>query len=526
MKYNSILSALLLLVFSSIAEAQTAFWRIEPRYDQLEVMNENLLKVKSGDSFGVVKYDGTEITPCSYTQITTFREGRALLLNGASLRGVISENGKLIEFTQEYEVELSAPYYSEGLLAVKNINGQWGYLDKSGEEKIKCRYQNAYPFAYGLASVADDHFFMHIDTNGNVSYLGEGFNDDDLVFASTFTNSQEGPFAIVINSNYRMYKRTLDGRNLQGLGKMSDFDRDSRIIIGKDQYFFNSDWSLSYVTGSSSETFEDKPSPESLYIPSVPSVTAVADNDNKYDLRVGLNVVLQNQFERVIPLSRTLCAVSLRGKYGILDVFSEENLSVIPSVPSYSLFHHVPVEMTFQLDHNSMFGNAVLENVEIRTSDDDVLECVLKGDSFTFNYMPYMTKNLETKTFDITYSLSGLLYPLERVSVEFTCNHSFGIVWPSDVISLDSQHNAAFEVIVENRSKSASDECEVIVDGESYGKYTFRPNQRVPLQIHKLIDIQDEDQITKRISIAVREKGCPEYKASHLLVFERYFINN
>lgn len=527
MKYISTL-AVIFLFLTHFASAQTAFWRVEPRYDQLEVMNTSMLKVRSGDYFGVIAYDGKEITTCSYTQITDFREGCVLLLRNKSLKGILSDDGRLIEIDGEYEVDLSAPFYSEGLLAVKNAKGYWGYLDKSGKVKVACIYAYAFPFAYGLAAVADGDYFMHINSNGEISYLGDGFNDDDLFFATTFTNSTEGPFAVIVNDKRRVFKRTLTGSNLASLGKLSeDIDLSTKmLLIASDRFYFNTDWSLKRVVGSKNATYEDKSDKGVSYVPSVPSVTAVMGDSGKYDLRVKRKVVLADQFDKVVPLSQDLCVVSLDGKYGVLDIFPDRNLSISSSSTSYTLAHNIPIELTLQMNNIATFDNYVLENVEVTSLTGGKQKCSVNGEQIQFEYLPSLMGNDVPEKFEVTYSLSGLTYPSQQVSVGFTYDNAFKVIWPSYNVILDSRHNAVFDIAVVNHSNSSSDECEIIIDGKSYGNYIFSPNQRTSIQIRQLIDIQDEDQTTKNINVIVRERGCPDYKASRAIVFERYFINN
>ena len=61
--------------------------------------------------------------------------------------------------------------YSEGLAAVE-LNGKWGYIDKTGKEVIPCQYDDTWGFEDGLAAVAiktsdgDQHGF--IDKTGKV----------------------------------------------------------------------------------------------------------------------------------------------------------------------------------------------------------------------------------------------------------------------------------------------------------------------------------------------------------------------
>lgn len=71
---------------------------------------------------------------------------------------------EFIEAIQKYD-QLSL--FSEGYAAVCK-NGKWGYIDKTGQEVIPCKYDWANPFHEGLASVrfSYDSGYGFIDTTG------------------------------------------------------------------------------------------------------------------------------------------------------------------------------------------------------------------------------------------------------------------------------------------------------------------------------------------------------------------------
>lgn len=538
MNLNIMNSKRLILIFfivtSQLAFAQTAFWHIEPVYEQLKVLNENLLTVKIGDFYGVITYDGNEVTPCTYSQITSFNEGRALLLNGTRLKGIMNAEGKIVQLINVYNIDPDSPYFSEGLLAVKNSKGFWGYIDEYGEERVEFKYVEAYPFKFGLASVAQKYksgqkLHMHIDTEGHISALSGGFNDDDLVFTSTFTNSDEGPFAIVVNTNDKISKRALNGTKLSDWVKADVYNSESKIIEFKHgEYRFNKDLSLRSITSSNGKvlkSFDAGPIDDPVYTPSVPSLQSEIGTKGKYDLRVMKKIVLSNQFDSVIPLTQTLCAVSFNEKYGILKIYPTNNLSLNFTNTSNKVSHHVPMIMGLEITNlSSIFKNYSLESAVVTLSSGDEVSSVIDDDGIHFEYLPSFNEEF-TETFSVTYQISGLTYPEQQISADFLYSPAFRITWPTENVSLDSSHNAIFDIIVENGASTTSDECEILVEGRSYGKFVFKPNQQISLKITKPIDIQDEDSIARTISVVICENGCPDYKKQQTIVFDRYFIN-
>ena len=524
---------LFLIIISQYAFAQTAYWRVGPTYDHLEVMNENLLKVKSGYHYGVVAYDGREIVPCAYSQITNWGEECALLLNGNKLQGIMTDEGKMLPLSDEYMVNLDTPYFSEGLLAVKNENG-WGYLDKTGTLRIECQYVEAYPFKFGLAAVARTYkgqkYHIHIKPDGNMSRLGDGYNDDYLVFTSTFTSNSEGTFAIVVNNKDRISKRALDGTKLLDLGTVELFHKELKQLVLKsgEVLNLNDDWSLKSVVMSDGKMIEFGSKSDTPHVnpPDVSSIDSSISDDGKYDLRVMNKLVLLHQFDSVIPLAQNLCAVSLSGKYGILDIYPTGNLSFSFTNPSCEVSHHVPVDMKLHINNiSSLFTSYRLDRADITLASGNKVNSIIVDDTICFEYLPPLNGAF-TETFNVSYQISGLTYPEQQVTADFAYSPAFRIIWPTGNVSLDSRHNAVFDIYVENRSSIASDECEIIIEGKSYGKYYFKPKQKIQFQVHMEIDIQDEDSITKPVNVIVRENGCPDFKDRRNIVFKRYFINN
>ena len=57
---------------------------------------------------------------------------------------------------------------SDGLLAVQNKNGKWGYVDLSGKIVIEFQFEEAHDFSNGKADVIYKYKKQMIDTKGNI----------------------------------------------------------------------------------------------------------------------------------------------------------------------------------------------------------------------------------------------------------------------------------------------------------------------------------------------------------------------
>lgn len=175
-------------------------------YDNIGVLSEGLANVKRDGKFGYVDENGKEVIECSYYTAEPFEKGSAVisikkdkgygllfgyinftgkeivpcqydelirLKNGYSIAGknykyyILDEMGEII---REYDYIRE---FSEGMAAVRNEDGKYGYIDDSGNELILCNYDEADIFSEGLARIELDGKCGYIDKNGNVVFWYE-----------------------------------------------------------------------------------------------------------------------------------------------------------------------------------------------------------------------------------------------------------------------------------------------------------------------------------------------------------------
>ena len=60
-------------------------------------------------------------------------------------------------------------FFSEGLARIVDSNKLWGFIDKSGQEVIPCKWIRAFAFSGGTAEVSEPNGDTYkIDKNGNI----------------------------------------------------------------------------------------------------------------------------------------------------------------------------------------------------------------------------------------------------------------------------------------------------------------------------------------------------------------------
>lgn len=92
--------------------------------------------------------------------------------------GFFDMNANVILKLEDYNEVLS---FSEGLCAL-SLNGLWGFIDKSGNEKIKHKYEKVHSFSEGLAPVYANDNWTFIDYNGKIKLSLKKYIDVEPFF--------------------------------------------------------------------------------------------------------------------------------------------------------------------------------------------------------------------------------------------------------------------------------------------------------------------------------------------------------
>lgn len=511
--------------------AQTAIWQVRPIYDSVDVLTENLLKVEKNGRYGLCDYQGNSVVDCLYDDFPHFKDGYTLLIQDGSAIGNVSISGKVTKFGNAYLLDMNYPYYSEGLLAVKN-KGRWGYIDTEGNNVIGFKYRNALPFMKGLASVSDaEGNFMHINKAGRISLLGSGFNDDDLIFATSFITDDKGEtFSFVVNSRWRAYKRDVNGRKMDSF-ELRDVNVDTKqriIKSGKYALYFDPAWRLlrfeSQGINNKEYTIKDHFSP--VYRPDSPTLKAIKNSAGLFGIMVNNRICLSEQFGSVLPLDRENVLVSSEGLYGLLKICMDEAITVGLETSLFTVNHCAECRVKGFVDLPSSLSGRSIIVPSIAYNDINMIIPDQSGTSFSFNYTPENLQAGHRQEFQIKAKVDDLEYPPFNVNVAFTYKSSFRIVVP-DKVSLDENGNCQFYIYITNASEQKSGRCKIYVDDILVKTQdSFNGGQRISATVAKRINMEDEDLKTKILNIRVVEDGCPEYVDSKKVIFERYYENN
>ena len=152
--------------------------------------------IKDLKYYGYVRSDGTIICPPKYLEATDFSDGVAFVMNFDE-RGYIDTNCNIVRpFSQGF-----GEAFSENFAVVQDSNGNFGYINRDFQIKIKLNFEEAYSFSEGLARVNKDGLFGFIDTTGEfvippIFYIATDFKNS-RAFVGQGENLQSIRWALI-----------------------------------------------------------------------------------------------------------------------------------------------------------------------------------------------------------------------------------------------------------------------------------------------------------------------------------------
>ena len=146
-----------------------------------------IARIKKDWKYGWINTSGQTVIDCVWQDSAdSFSEGLAAVKNENGLWGFIDPTGTVIlpfEWTG-----IMIPHFSDGLAAVEKDNAM-GYINKAGEEIIPCQYEFCNGFPHGYALVQDDSGLFFIDTTGSEAFpelphavQADSFREDGIAY--------------------------------------------------------------------------------------------------------------------------------------------------------------------------------------------------------------------------------------------------------------------------------------------------------------------------------------------------------
>ena len=134
------------------------------QYDLITMNSNGVVAIQDGGKWGIITDGGEEVIPLELDDVAinsvgqAFRGGNAMVKRGNSWE-LIDTEGNTVG-SDKYS-DAKAPE-SNGLIAVANESGKWGFINHSGELVIDYQYSDAYSFSDGVAPVKTSDGWTYI----------------------------------------------------------------------------------------------------------------------------------------------------------------------------------------------------------------------------------------------------------------------------------------------------------------------------------------------------------------------------
>ena len=530
MKRLSIILAALLLAFP--APAQFIGWSTKPVYSQVQPMSEQWVRVQRDGKWGIADADGKEVVPCKYGTVTDFAAGYCLLLDRERLLGVFSREGNLRTFSDPLFVDAAYPYFSEGLLAVRDVESSWTYMTPEGTYPIRMVFQSAAPFIQGMAAVQEksgDGSYLHIDKKGRVNRLGGDFTDTFLVFASSFTQVDGQNVALVVDGHNEAWFRDFSGRKVFGLGKVTGYDKATRVMtMKKYRIQFSPDRRVKSRVSASDNSekvfFEER---DRSYTP--PSLTSLTfrEDKGKWEVSRQGNLLLPPQFDALTALSETRILALKDGLWGVLLVRENEAEPYCDIREERLLYAHpADYHLTGVLN---MPKDIPLSEVKVLFRDESGRQVwiIPQGAMFNINLLTPPVPGENKMAFYTQMAIGSLVYASWRIDMFAFYDYAFHVECPKTQKMMAGNERASLSFTVENRAASASNPCDVYVNGNLVKKgVVFDPGETKSFSCVLNVNLEDLDRVQREVRVSVVEEGIVDAEESYTQItvfFERNF---
>lgn len=231
-----------------------------------QTLSEGLIVVCEGEKYGCIDVAGTQIIPCEWDYMQGYAEGlcyaekdgKKFFLNtdgtvafelqytpantskwsgncfvGGMLRvydkesrlsGYVDKTGALV-----VPMQWDAAYdFSEGLAAVKEVNGLWGYIDQTGAVVIPCQFESAGAFICGRSTSNLNGKKGYIDQTGAMVFVRDGyeFEPDGVVRVKSGWWEEQ-----YVDLNGNAITPAFEGSSAPGGGYIILYDEDHYVTI-------------------------------------------------------------------------------------------------------------------------------------------------------------------------------------------------------------------------------------------------------------------------------------------------------
>ena len=316
------------------------------QYDKVEALQnqdksgnifyeQKALKIKKNGKYGLISFDGTEVTPVQYDEITVI----PTITNSFKVKqnekyGIIDEDGKTVIEPQYADIDILGDNNKSGFI-VKADNGKYGIVDYSNTQILPVNYE-------GIEKVYGNNMYTVI-VNGEqiiVNKNGENVITKGFIKVKQILSSQENAFVytrsnnkcgimdmtgkVLVNPQYDSIEETETGifiASKDGKYGIININNEEKVPFEYSSITFNKKAAI-YVAESSN--YNAKILDNNLQTRLEGILIELNENKEYIKLRIGddykyYNFKFEEKTESDIFPDRTLYLSKKNGKYGYVD---------------------------------------------------------------------------------------------------------------------------------------------------------------------------------------------------------------
>lgn len=350
------------MLLPCVAFAQIAAWHVHPQYDDIHILEKSIITgKKDGKTFfwKAIGGEGQEILSTEKKlEVFPFKDDCVVLLekDTPNLYGFLTRDGSFVSLEgQGYVIANNYPYFEDGCLYVskkqyfakdKEYAFVGYFLNRKGEP-VYGPFASAQPFSHGYAVVqrfknmdksVKDVFYDYCSINPSMKILPDT-NLEEIAFASSVDDNGEAIIVVdkkvyrcklAANEWKQIYTENVEGKTDKEKKKLMVVTPNSRVDLreqGKEFCLDVKQGELAFdrfmhlrsirYNGQDVEAYPE----ETPYAYDPVSVLGrTPEKDGLYGLTYKEDILMPEQFERVVACDDDMAVVKFQGHQGVLRV--------------------------------------------------------------------------------------------------------------------------------------------------------------------------------------------------------------
>ena len=168
---------------------------------------DNVLRVMQNGKYGLINFDGQELLPCEYDEITALKGTKSnLIVKKAGNVGLVNELGQTIISAQYKDVlSLEEGYKSEYIII--NENNQYGLISTSGTILIEPKYELVkYLHSSEVIAVKENDVWKVVNIKDNSVLIDGGYEDILEAKSENIIVKKDGKYGVISKTNEEKIK--------------------------------------------------------------------------------------------------------------------------------------------------------------------------------------------------------------------------------------------------------------------------------------------------------------------------------